>query len=57
MPSFITTFDNISLTIGTIDKSFKGLYDFRIKVTESISTYVNTLVMFALNLTVKIYAL
>ena len=57
IPGFITAFDNTSLTIATIDKSFKGIYNFKIKVTESVSTYVNTDVSFALNLTVKIYAL
>ena len=53
----MTAFDNIYQNIATIDKSFKGLYNFKIKVTESVSTFINTDVTFSLNLTVKIYAL
>jgi len=57
VPGFISDFNNASLTIATIDKSFEGLYDYRIKVTESVSGLVNTDVAFTLELTVKIYAL
>jgi hypothetical protein len=57
VPGFISVFDNSSLVIATIDKSFKGLYNYKIKVTESVSGFTNTDVAFALELTVKIYAL
>jgi len=57
VPGFMTAFDNSSLTIATVNKSFEGLYNYKIKVTESISSLVNIDVTFSLELTVKIYAL
>jgi hypothetical protein len=45
------------LTFSTIDKSFEGLYDFKIKVTESVSGLTNLDVAFSIEMTVKIYAL
>jgi len=56
VPPFITAFSNSSLTIATIDKTQAGSYNYRIKVTESVSGLVNTAVAFTLQLTVKIYA-
>lgn len=56
-PGFMPAFDNTSITVATIDKTFEGHYDFKIRVVESVSAYVNTKVAFSLDLTVKIYAL
>jgi hypothetical protein len=56
VPAFITAFSNSSLTVATIDKTQAGSYNYRIKVTESVSGLVNTAVAFTLQLTVKIYA-
>jgi hypothetical protein len=57
VPGFMTAFDSSSLTIATVDKSFEGVYNYKIKVTEPVSGLANTVVSFALELTVKIYAL
>lgn len=57
IPNFLTHFSNTSLTIATTEKIFENVYDWSIKVTESVSGFVNNDVHFQLNLTVKIYAL
>lgn len=52
----MTAFDNSSLKVATVNKSFEGIYDYSIKVTESVSGLVNNEVALNLVLKVKIYA-
>jgi hypothetical protein len=55
-PPYITEFNDLKLTLATIDPSFNGTYYYSIKVTESVSGFSNEDVDFEFVLTVKIYA-